>query len=114
MAMTQTKTEKLKALTEALTAEMKKAGEGTTNKIPALVGRIERILLSEGLIPELTPSMPDPENIDAKCLIRKWYDADGQEIAEARHVGVTRCRCESALIAAATLLPRKPGRPPKA
>lgn len=113
MGMTQTKTTKLRKATSDLRAEIAKAGDGSTNLMPKIVGRIERVLISEGLVPELTPFNSKPGETIERCFIHKWYDEDGKEIAEARHAGLIHCRCESALIAADSILPKKPGRPPK-
>ena len=118
MAMTKVKTTKLVKLVALLEAEMTAAGDGASNKMPGLAGEIETILLSEALLPELTPFNPEPGEAENRCFIRKWYDADGEEVAESRDVALIQCRCKSALIAAAHLLPkvaekkRGPGRPP--
>ena len=111
--MTQTKTKKLRTLTETLQKELDGAGDGTSNAMPSLAASIERILISEGMEPELTPCRPEGEDNVAKLLIRTWRDEDGKEVAEARNVSLIKCRCDSAMIAAKGLLPKPVGRPKK-
>jgi len=113
MAMTKTKTDRLRNAVDALRAEQVKAGDGHTPAMQRMVAAIERVLISEALEPDLVPWNAPPDKDTAKCLIRTWRDADGKDVAEARHVTLILCRCAAALIAADSILPKKPGRPPK-